>query len=136
MAPPAAADASSSLPLRHHVRVRLTARRHPRLRMQIARARSEGQRVIGEAVASGLVLDESALWTDTEADTETDIGFACAAKFVMSPPIRRLAVDGVALQGALATGALQLVGTDHCAFNSTQKAAGRRAAALSCAELR
>ena len=73
--------------------------------------------MIGEAVASGLVLDESALWNDTD--------WVSAAKFVMSPPIRRLAVDGAALQAALAQGALQLVGTDHCAFNSTQKAAGR-----------
>lgn len=76
--------------------------------------------MIGEAVASGLVLDESALWDDGE-------DWVRAAKFVMSPPIRRLAEDGVALQAALASGALQLVGTDHCAFNSTQKAAGRRA---------
>lgn len=91
----------------------------PYPRLQIARARSEGQRVIGEAVASGLVLDESALWNDTD--------WVSAAKFVMSPPIRRLAVDGAALQAALAQGALQIVGTDHCAFNSTQKAAGRRA---------
>lgn len=85
--------------------------------LQIAQARTEGQRVIGEAVASGLVLDESAMWDDAN--------FVSAAKFVMSPPIRRLTVDGVALQGALANGALQLVGTDHCAFNSTQKGAGR-----------
>ncbi|KAF7833591.1 dihydropyrimidinase [Senna tora] len=41
----------------------------------------------------------------------------------MSPPIRNRGHDK-ALQGALSTGVLQLVGTDHCAFNSTQKAFG------------
>jgi len=51
--------------------------------------------------------------------------FAKAAAAVMSPPIRRLAVDGAALAGALAGGVLGPLGTDHCSFNSTQKAAGR-----------
>lgn len=32
---------------------------------------------------------------------------------------------GVALRAALAGGLLQLVGTDHAVFNSTQKAVGR-----------
>jgi dihydropyrimidinase len=41
----------------------------------------------------------------------------------MSPPIRELG-HGKALQAALSTGTLQLVGTDHCTFNSTQKAFG------------
>lgn len=41
----------------------------------------------------------------------------------MSPPIRSKGHDK-ALQAALATGILQLVGTDHCAWNSTQKALG------------
>ncbi|KAF9594012.1 hypothetical protein IFM89_026724 [Coptis chinensis] len=41
----------------------------------------------------------------------------------MSPPIRKLG-HGKALQAALSTGTLQLVGTDHCTFNSTQKALG------------
>ncbi|KAG5517339.1 hypothetical protein RHGRI_037931 [Rhododendron griersonianum] len=44
-------------------------------------------------------------------------------RFVMSPPIRTSG-HGKALQGGLSTGILQLVGTDHCAFNSTQKAFG------------
>ncbi|KAL6524324.1 dihydropyrimidinase [Orobanche gracilis] len=41
----------------------------------------------------------------------------------MSPPIRAPG-HGKALQAALSTGTLQLVGTDHCTFNSTQKAMG------------
>ncbi|GLT54254.1 hypothetical protein SLA2020_274660 [Shorea laevis] len=81
---------------------------------EIARARKKGQRVIGEPVAAGLALDGSGLW---------DPDFVTAAKFVMSPPIRASGHDK-ALQAALSTGILQLVGTDHCSFNSTQKALG------------
>ncbi|VFR02954.1 unnamed protein product [Cuscuta campestris] len=81
---------------------------------EIARARKSGQRVIGEPVVSGLILDDSGLW---------DPEFTTAAKYVMSPPIRALG-HGKALQAALSTGLLQLVGTDHCTFNSTQKAFG------------
>ncbi|KAF3430945.1 hypothetical protein FNV43_RR25675 [Rhamnella rubrinervis] len=81
---------------------------------EIAKARKSGQKVIGEPVASGLVLNDSWLW---------DPDFLTAAMFVMSPPIRAAGHDK-ALQAALSTGALQLVGTDHCTFNSTQKALG------------
>ncbi|CAI9768608.1 unnamed protein product [Fraxinus pennsylvanica] len=81
---------------------------------EIARARKSGKRVIGEPVVSGLVLDDSCLW---------DPDFKIAAKFVMSPPIRGPG-HGKALQAALSTGILQLVGTDHCTFNSTQKTLG------------
>ena len=83
---------------------------------QVAAARAAGQRVIGEAVLSGIALDESAA-------QQPD--FTAAAAAVMSPPIRRLAVDGAALAGALVGGVLGPLGTDHCAFNSSQKAAGR-----------
>lgn len=82
---------------------------------EIARARQSGQRVIGEPVVSGLALDDSKLW---------DQDFEVAAKYVMSPPIRP-AGHNQALQAALSTGVLQLVGTDHCVFNSTQKEAGK-----------
>ncbi|KAK7372738.1 hypothetical protein VNO80_06125 [Phaseolus coccineus] len=81
---------------------------------EIAKARKSGQKVIGEPIASGLALDESWLWHPD---------FEIAAKYVMSPPIRKRGHDR-ALQAALSTGVLQLVGTDHCAFNSTQKARG------------
>ncbi|KAL3621954.1 dihydropyrimidinase [Castilleja foliolosa] len=81
---------------------------------EIAKARKSGQKVIGEPVVSGLILDDSVLW---------DPDFQTAAKFVMSPPIRAPG-HGKALQAALSTGILQLVGTDHCTFNSTQKAMG------------
>ncbi|KAL2942028.1 Dihydropyrimidinase [Bienertia sinuspersici] len=78
---------------------------------EIAKAR---QRVIGEPVVSGLILNHSVLW---------DPDFSIAARYVMSPPIREAGHDK-ALQKALASGILQLVGTDHCTFNSAQKALG------------
>ncbi|XP_020241860.1 dihydropyrimidinase isoform X2 [Asparagus officinalis] len=81
---------------------------------EIAKAKKAGQRVVGEPVVSGLVLDDSWLW---------DPDFSIAARYVMSPPIRKVG-HGKALQAALSTGILQLVGTDHCTFNSTQKALG------------
>ncbi|CAM9003909.1 unnamed protein product [Rhodiola kirilowii] len=81
---------------------------------EIAKARKSGQKVIGEVVASGLALDDSKVW---------DPDFITAAKFVMSPPIRAPGHDK-ALRAALSTGILQLVATDHCTFNSTQKAFG------------
>ncbi|KAG0468264.1 hypothetical protein HPP92_017592 [Vanilla planifolia] len=81
---------------------------------EIAKAKKSGQRIIGEPVVSGLVLDESWLWNSD---------FTTAAKYVMSPPIRK-AEHGKALQDALASGVLQIVGTDHCTFNSTQKSFG------------
>eukprot|EP00879_Flechtneria_rotunda_P006700 GHRR01007040.1.p1 GENE.GHRR01007040.1~~GHRR01007040.1.p1 ORF type:complete len:271 (+),score=89.28 GHRR01007040.1:842-1654(+) len=84
--------------------------------MQVARARVAGQRIIGEPIASGLALDETAMW---------DTNFTRAAAAVMSPPIRSKD-HGAALKRALAGGLLQLVGTDHAVFNSSQKAVGRR----------
>ncbi|XP_078438543.1 pyrimidine 2 isoform X2 [Wolffia australiana] len=82
---------------------------------EIAKARKSGQRVIGEPVVSGLILDDSWLW---------DPDFKTASKYVMSPPIRKSGHDK-ALQAALSSGTLQLVGTDHCTFNSTQKGFGK-----------
>lgn len=83
--------------------------------LQVAAARRQGQRIVGEAVTSGLALDESAMW---HPDFDT------AAKYVMSPPIRSVEHQA-ALRAALAGGSLQLVGTDHAAWNSTQKRFGR-----------
>ncbi|KAL9260518.1 Dihydropyrimidinase-like protein [Drosera capensis] len=83
---------------------------------EIAKARKSGQRVIGEPVVSGLILDNSRLW-------DPDFRIASKQVYVMSPPIRETGHDK-ALQAALSNGLLQLVGTDHCGFNSTQKAFG------------
>ncbi|KAF6137454.1 hypothetical protein GIB67_009930 [Kingdonia uniflora] len=81
---------------------------------EIAKAQKSSQEVIGEAVVSGLVLDDYALW---------DPNFATAAKYVMSPPTRE-AGHGKALQASLSTGILKVVRTNHCTFNSTQKSLG------------
>ncbi|CAI5942228.1 unnamed protein product, partial [Closterium sp. NIES-64] len=82
---------------------------------EVAEARRRGQRVVGEPVVSGIALNDSHLWSPD---------FKHAAQFVMSPPIRS-AEHVAAVKAALATGTLQLVATDHCPFNSTQKAKGR-----------
>ncbi|KAH7672049.1 Hydantoinase/dihydropyrimidinase protein [Dioscorea alata] len=81
---------------------------------EIAKAKMSGQKVIGEPVVSGLVLNDSWLWNPE---------FATAAQYVMSPPIRKSGHDK-SLQAALSSGILQLVGTDHCTFTKTQKALG------------
>lgn len=81
---------------------------------EIAKARKSGQRVVGEPVVSGLILNDSVLWNPD---------FLTASRYVMSPPVRA-AGHGKVLQAALSSGVLQLVGTDHCTFNSTQKALG------------
>ncbi|CAO2837399.1 unnamed protein product [Amaranthus hypochondriacus] len=81
---------------------------------EVAKARKSGQRVIGEPVVSGLILNDSVLWNPD---------FSIASKYVMSPPIREAGHDK-ALKHALSTGVLQLVGTDHCTFSSNQKAFG------------
>ena len=105
----------------------------------VGAARAAGQRVIGEAVLSGtgdslsirpcklldlarmrsLVPFCAGIVLDDSATGQPD--FTAAAAAVMSPPIRKLAVDGAALKGALVGGVLGPLGTDHCAFNSTQK---------------
>ncbi|WJX64498.1 dihydropyrimidinase [Trifolium repens] len=89
---------------------------------EIAKARKSGQRVIGEPIASGLALDDSWLW-HPDFDTAAKQVPSLVSLYLMSPPIRSKGHDK-ALQAALATGVLQLVGTDHCAWNSTQKALG------------
>ena len=82
---------------------------------EVMRARQNGQRVIGEPIASGLFWTQEKMW-DEDWDT--------AAQYVMSPPIRE-AEDRQILRRGLAQGHLQLVGTDHAVFNSTQKRLGR-----------
>ncbi|GAV85475.1 LOW QUALITY PROTEIN: Amidohydro_1 domain-containing protein, partial [Cephalotus follicularis] len=65
---------------------------------EVAKARKSGQKVIGEPVVSGLVLDDSELWNPD---------FITAAKYVMSPPIRASG-HAKALQAALSTGLLHV----------------------------
>ncbi len=81
----------------------------------IARARAEGQRVFGEALAGHLLIDDSVY---------ADPDFTRAAAHVMSPPFRS-AEHQAALWRGLQSGDLHTTATDHCCFCAPQKAAGR-----------
>jgi dihydropyrimidinase len=76
------------------------------------RARARGQEVYLETCPQYLVLDDRRY---QDAD---------AAKFVMSPPLRKPA-DNEALLEALANGEIDVIGTDHCSFTMAQKALGQ-----------
>jgi dihydropyrimidinase len=81
----------------------------------IARARANGQRVYGEALAGHLVIDDSVYQSP-------DFDFAAA--HVMSPPFRSKHHQ-TALWNGLQAGNLHTTATDHCTFCAAQKAAGR-----------
>ncbi|MFV2035798.1 MAG: dihydropyrimidinase, partial [Halocynthiibacter sp.] len=80
----------------------------------IRRARQKGMRVYGEPLIQFLTLDESEYFnTDWEH----------AARRVMSPPFRDKSHQA-SLWAGLQAGSLQVVATDHAAFNTKQKRAG------------
>ena len=79
---------------------------------EVRRARARGQHVLVETCPQYLVLDDSRY---LEAD---------AAKYVLSPPLRR-AGDQAALLQAMQDGEVDVIGTDHCSFTMAQKALGR-----------
>ncbi len=81
----------------------------------IIRARSQGQRVYGEALAGHLTIDESVY---------RNPDWNIAAAHVMSPPFRAKHHQD-ALWGALAAGHLHTTATDHCAFCGHQKGMGK-----------
>ena len=80
----------------------------------IARARAAGKRVFGEPLIQHLVLDEGE-YQNKDWDH--------AAQRVMSPPFRNKANQD-SLWAGLASGSLQVVATDHCAFTTEQKRMG------------
>ncbi len=81
----------------------------------IAAARSRGQAVYGETCPQYLLLDDSVYQKSDFA----------GASYVMSPPIRPKG-HAEALWGALKSGQLQTVATDHCPFHlKGQKEMGR-----------
>lgn len=80
----------------------------------VEKARKKGLQVYGETCPQYLLLDESSY----------DAKFDDAAKFVMSPPLRK-AGDQSALWDAIASGAIQSIGTDHCPFTLGQKKNGK-----------
>ncbi len=81
----------------------------------ITRARNEGQRVYGEALAGHLEIDDSVY---LNKDWES------AAAHVMSPPFRPKGHQEKLWKG-LQSGNLQTTATDHCCFCADQKAAGK-----------
>jgi dihydropyrimidinase len=81
----------------------------------ITRARANGQRVYGEALAGHLIIDDSVYQNED---------FEFAAAHVMSPPFRGKHHQA-ALWHGLQGGNLHTTATDHCTFCAEQKAAGR-----------
>ena len=79
--------------------------------LEALRARDRGQEVYLETCPQYLVLDDSR-YRDTDA-----------AKFIMSPPLRKMA-DADALLSAMGGGQIDVTGTDHCSFTMAQKALG------------
>ena len=81
----------------------------------ITRARANGQRVYGEALAGHLVIDDSVYQSDD---------FDYVAGHVMSPPFRGKHHQA-ALWHGLQSGNLHTTATDHCTFCAEQKSAGK-----------
>ncbi|PCI64618.1 MAG: dihydropyrimidinase [Kordiimonadales bacterium] len=82
---------------------------------EITRARNNGQRVYGEALAGHLLIDDSVY---------RNPDFEAAAAHVMSPPFRSKEHQAALWKG-LQSGNLQTTATDHCCFCAEQKAAGK-----------
>ena len=80
----------------------------------IRRARQNGMRVYGEPLVQHLVLDETEYFNKD---------WDYAARRVMSPPFRNKQHQD-SLWAGLASGSLQVVATDHCAFTTAQKRNG------------
>jgi dihydropyrimidinase len=80
----------------------------------IRRARQKGMRVYGEPLIQFLTLDESEYFNKD---------WDHAARRVMSPPFRSKDHQD-SLWAGLQSGSLQVVATDHAAFNTEQKRAG------------
>ena len=81
----------------------------------IRRARQKGMRVYGEPLVQFLTLDESEYFTGE---------WMHSARRVMSPPFRNKEHQA-SLWAGLQSGSLQVVATDHAAFNSAQKLMGK-----------
>ena len=81
----------------------------------IRRARQKGMRVYGEPLVQFLTLDESEYFTGD---------WMHSARRVMSPPFRNKEHQA-SLWAWLQSGSLQVVATDHAAFNSAQKLMGK-----------
>lgn len=92
------------------------------------RAQSSGQKVYGEVLAVHLTLDETRYFlnrTDANGNRmDPETAWNTAAAHVLSPPLREKS-HVAAMWAALLNGTLTMVSTDHCAFSTAQKRAGR-----------
>ena len=81
---------------------------------EVQLAREKGQEVYLETCPQYLLLDDRVY---EKPDFE-------GGRYIIAPPLRKKS-DQEALWGALKTGQIQTISTDHCSFTLEQKAAGR-----------
>jgi len=74
----------------------------------IEKAQKEGVKIFAETCPHYLLLEDSVF----------ENKFEIAAKYVLSPPIRKKE-DNESLWKAINSGVIQTIGTDHCSFNIT-----------------
>lgn len=82
----------------------------------VAKARKNGWIAYGEPIAAGLGVDGCSCWHHD---------WRHAAAYVMGPPLRPDPSTKEYLMRGLASGTLQVVGTDNCTFDANQKALGK-----------
>jgi len=80
----------------------------------VLEARSKGQTVVAETCPQYLLLEVDAYAQE----------FSASAPFIMSPPLRD-SVNRQAVARAVLDGTFDVVASDHCSFNQSQKEAGK-----------